>query len=62
VTEEVAFEYGRIAIELKRIGRIIGQNDMMIAAITRTIANGTVVTMNGDFNDVPGLNVENWAS
>lgn len=62
VTEEVAFEYGRIAIELKRMGRMIGQNDMMIAAITRTIGNGTVVTMDSDFKAIPGLTVENWAT
>jgi tRNA(fMet)-specific endonuclease VapC len=33
VTEAAAFEYGRIPAELRRIGRPIGQNDMMIAAI-----------------------------
>jgi tRNA(fMet)-specific endonuclease VapC len=62
VTEEVAFAYGRVAIELRRIGRLIGQNDMMIAAIARTIGNCTVVTMDSDLGAVPGLPVENWAS
>ncbi len=62
VTEAVAFEYGRIAIELRRIGRVIGQNDMMIAAIARTIGNCTVVTMDSDMSAVPGLAVENWAT
>lgn len=62
VTEEVAFEYGRVAIELRRMGRPIGQNDMMIAAIARTIGNGTVVTMDGDLSAVPELAVENWAT
>ena len=61
VTEEVAFEYGRLAIELRRIGRVIGQNDMMIAAIGRTIGNCTVVTMDSDLGVGPGLRVENWA-
>jgi tRNA(fMet)-specific endonuclease VapC len=61
VTEEVAFEYGRIAIELRRIGRMIGQNDIMIAAIARTIGNCIVVTMDSDLAAVPGLTVENWA-
>ena len=27
VTEEAALEYGRIAAQLRRLGRIIGQND-----------------------------------
>lgn len=61
VTEEVAFEYGRVAIELRRIGRVIGQNDMMIAAIARTAGNCTVITMDSDLGAVPGLPVENWA-
>src|SRR5437588_609479 len=37
VTEAAAFDYGRIASELRRVGRLIGQNDIMIAAIARTI-------------------------
>ncbi len=61
VTEEAAFEYGRIAAELRRAGRLIGQNDMMIAAIALTLGKCTVVTMDKDFSAVPGLNVENWA-
>jgi tRNA(fMet)-specific endonuclease VapC len=62
VTEEAAFEYGRIAAELRRIGRPIGQNDMMIAAIALTLGNCTVVTMDNDLSSVPGLSVENWAA
>jgi tRNA(fMet)-specific endonuclease VapC len=60
VTEEAAFEYGRIAAELHRIGRLIGQNDMMIAAIALTLGKCTVVTMDNDFSAVPGLDIENW--
>lgn len=62
VTDEVAFEYGKIAMELRRIGRPIGQNDMMIAAIARTLNKCVVVTMDGDLSSVPGLDVENWAA
>jgi tRNA(fMet)-specific endonuclease VapC len=62
VTEESAFVYGRIASELRRIGRPIGQNDMMIAAIALTLGNCTVVTMDTDLSAVPGLAVENWAT
>ncbi len=60
-TTEVSFEYGRLAFELRRIGRALGQNDITIAAIARTMPNCTVVTMDGDFSGVPGLQVENWA-
>jgi len=62
VTEEAAFEYGRIAAELRRTGRLIGQNDMMIAAIALTLGNTTVVTMDSDLASVRGLTVENWAT
>jgi tRNA(fMet)-specific endonuclease VapC len=47
---------------LKTIGRPIGQNDIMIAAIARSLGNTTVVTMDTDLAAVPGLAVENWAS
>ena len=61
VTAQAAFEYGRIAAQLRRIGRPIGQNDMMIAAIALTLGNCTVVTMDSDLSAVPGLHVDNWA-
>jgi tRNA(fMet)-specific endonuclease VapC len=55
------FEYGRIAFALKAAGRPIGQNDILIAAIARTLGDCTVVTMDSDLSAVPGLAVENWA-
>lgn len=58
---DAEFEYGRIAFEMKRIGRPIGQNDITIAAIAFTLGNTTVVTMDADQSAVPGLSVENWA-
>jgi tRNA(fMet)-specific endonuclease VapC len=63
VDTEVAFEYGRIAFELKKLGRPIGQNDIWIAAIARTLGSAaTVVTMDVDLSAVPGLTVDNWAA
>lgn len=38
-TVEVEFEYGRLAFELKRVGRALGQNDITVAAIARTLGN-----------------------
>jgi tRNA(fMet)-specific endonuclease VapC len=55
------FEYGRIAFELKTLGRPIGQNDITIAAIAFSLGNTTVVSMDADLSAVPGLSVENWA-
>ena len=54
-------KYGRLAFELKTIGRPIGQNDIMIAAIALSLGNTTVVTMDSDLAAVPDLTVENWA-
>jgi len=54
------FEYGRLAFELRKIGRQIGQNDTMIAAIALSLGNSTVVTMDSDLANIPGLSVENW--
>ena len=45
VDTAAAFEYGRLAFELKTIGRPMGQNDIMIAAIALSLGNTTVVTM-----------------
>lgn len=52
--------YGRIRAELTSTGRLIGPNDLFIAAIA--ITNGLVlVTHNVDeFSRVPGLQFEDW--
>ena len=62
VDTATAFEYGRLAFELKKAGRPIGQNDIWIAAIALALGNCTVVSMDGDLSTIPGLNVENWAA
>lgn len=61
VDAPAAFEYGRLAFELKAIGRPMGQNDIMIAAIARSLGHTTVVTMDSDLAAIPDLYVENWA-
>jgi tRNA(fMet)-specific endonuclease VapC len=61
-TKVAAFEYGRIAYQLRRIGRTIGQNDTMIAAVALTLRRCTVVTMDADYSAVPGLSIDNWAT
>ena len=61
VDADVAFEYGRLAFELRKRNRQIGQNDIWIAAIALSLGNATVVTRDSDFRGVPELTVENWA-
>lgn len=53
-------EYGRLAAELRRIGRPMQQIDIMIAAIARSLGDCTVITDDTDLSAVPGLRVENW--
>ena len=60
--EKAAFEYGRIAAELRRIGRPMQQIDMMVAALAFSLGNCTVVSENTHLAAVPGLSVENWAA
>ena len=62
LTEAGAEEYGRIAAELRRIGRPIGKIDMLIAAIALSLGNTTVVSADSDLTTVPGLTVENWST
>ena len=53
--------YARLREALERPGQVIGGNDMLIAAIALT-HDLTVVTHNsGEFNRVPGLQVEDWS-
>jgi tRNA(fMet)-specific endonuclease VapC len=57
-----AEEFGRIEAELRRLGRLIGEIDIQIAAIALSMGNTTVVRADSDLTAVPGLTVENWAT
>lgn len=59
-TEKEAEIYGKIREELTKKGKLIGPNDMLIAATA--LANGAVlVTHNTDeFSRVPELKLEDW--
>jgi tRNA(fMet)-specific endonuclease VapC len=49
-----------VVAHLKRAGQLIGQIDMLIAAIALRLGNCTVVTNDKDFLVIAGLSVENW--
>jgi tRNA(fMet)-specific endonuclease VapC len=56
-----AVSYGRVREELARSGKMIGANDMLIAAVAISI-EATLVTNNvRDFANISGLQLENWA-
>lgn len=59
--DDAAHEYGAIRASLEREGRVIGNNDLWIAAHARA-ANLVLITNNErEFGRVPGLKIENWA-
>ena len=58
--DNAATIYGRIRHELETAGRVIGPNDLMIAAIALA-GNHTLVTHNtAEFGRVNGLRIEDW--
>lgn len=61
LTSAASEEFGRIAAELRRIGRPIGTIDMLIAAIALSLGNTRVISADDDLAAVPGLKVENWS-
>ena len=52
--------YGEIRASLERQGRMIGNNDLWIAAHASSL--GVILATNNEreFRRIPGLNVENW--
>ena len=59
-TENDAEVYGKIRQQLALEGKLIGSNDMLIAAVALA-HNATIVTHNvHEFSRVKGLNVEDW--
>lgn len=55
-----AFTYGRIAADLRRAGRPMQSNDIMIAAIALTLGSCLIATTDSDLDAVPGLSIEHW--
>src|SRR5215510_3761410 len=47
-TADAAEEFGRLAAEMRRVGRPMQQVDLMIAAIARTLGDCVVVTTDSD--------------
>lgn len=58
--QDVGWYYGRVRSQLRRQGRIIGNNDLFIAA--HALSLGAVLVTNNirEFKRVSDLTVENW--
>jgi len=58
--QDAASDYAEIRAALKKAGKPIGANDLLIAAHARCLGL-TLVTNNGrEFSRVPKLKIENW--
>ena len=58
--DEAAAHYAQIRADLKKRGRMIGANDLFIAAHARSLGLKLVTNNTGEFGRVKGLSVENW--
>ena len=56
----VAVEYGHLKASLERMGIIVPDNDLWIAATAR-IQGAVVVTRDQLYKQIPGLRVEDWS-
>jgi tRNA(fMet)-specific endonuclease VapC len=52
--------YGRLRAELEGAGRLIGPNDLLIAAHALALSCTLLTDNVREFSRVPGLAVENW--
>lgn len=57
-----ATHYAEIRASLKPSGRLIGANDLLIAAHARSLGLMLVTNNEREFSRVPGLQVENWTT
>jgi tRNA(fMet)-specific endonuclease VapC len=58
--DEASFHYARIRADLHRAGKMIGANDLFIAAHARSLGLVLVTNNTSEFKRVRNLAVENW--
>ena len=58
--EKAATEYGIIRKQLSDCGRMIGANDLLIAAHAKSLGLTLVTNNTAEFSRINGLDVENW--
>jgi predicted nucleic acid-binding protein len=58
---KAAEQFAELRAHTKLTGRRVGDLDLQTAAIARTFRRCVVVTMDTDFDALPGITVENWA-
>jgi tRNA(fMet)-specific endonuclease VapC len=60
--DRASSHYAKIRAELKAAGRMIGANDLLIAAHARSLGLTLVTNNTGEFGRVHSLATENWTA
>src|SRR6266700_723354 len=60
--DEAAVHYAKIRAHLKTLGRMIGANDLFIAAHARSLGLTLVTNNTREFGRVRSLAIENWTT
>jgi tRNA(fMet)-specific endonuclease VapC len=60
--KQAAIAYGDIRSSLEKQGRVIGSNDLLIAAHALSLDCILVTNNQREFNRVDGLKIENWVA
>ncbi len=55
----IADHYAKAYHELRKVGRVLSQVDILLAALTRHL-NATLLSTDGDFQALSDLTTENW--
>lgn len=60
--QDASIQYGQIKASLKKIGQLISDNDLHIAAHARSKGLILVTNNTKEFEHVPALQLENWVN
>ncbi len=58
--DKASFDYAKVRAQLKTSGKMIGANDLFIAAHARSLGLTLVTNNTREFRRVPKLLIENW--
>jgi tRNA(fMet)-specific endonuclease VapC len=61
-SDAAALHYAKIRAHLKRLGTLIGANDLFIAAHARSLGLKLITNNAREFGRVPNLKIENWSA
>ncbi len=60
MSEDTGILYGKIRTDLEKTGKVIGNNDLWIAAHSRAIGATLITNNTKEFSRIDDLILENW--